>query len=282
MVASILVVFASMLTPQEPCVQETSAGPVRPASELSMEVNALQLLYDLQLTNAQLEKIKTWAGETAQKERLRKDREISKEFRAKLTELHKALAQAVDGEAIEKLVMEIEDLREKENPDVDDKVEISAAARKRTAEFMRVLQPKQVSALLTLDGEGIADPREKLAAALEDVRGLEGDEWKMQRDALASEMGRLVGGVDAKKYEQAHDATIVLLVKVRKLDLEDFQAHRKDLEKEAEKIAGNLGAIDFLRNYVEYQLAELLSNPRLAAAVRERLGNEGKEKRDLE
>src|SRR5262249_17698347 len=162
----------------------------------------------------------------------------SKEFRAKLTELHKALAQAVDADLIEKLVAEVEEMREKESPDVDDRVEVSAAARQRTAEFMRVLQPKQVAALLRLDGEEIPDPREKLAAALEEVRGLEGEEWKMQRDALAAEMGRLVGGIDAKKYEQAHDDTIVLLVKVRKLDLDDFQAQRKDLEKEAEKIVG--------------------------------------------
>lgn len=281
MVAIFLVTLAGLIQPLDTCSTGARKEPVKPVSELSLEVAALQLLYDLQVTNSQLEKLGEWAKESASKARPRKDTEVTMEFRTKLVELHKALSQAVDGESIEKFIAEVGELREQENPVLDDRVEITPAARKRTVDFARLLKPSQAAALYTLDGDTIDDPRDKLVEAIEDVRSLETEEWKATRDMIAGDIARLVAGIDGKRYDRVHDDVIVLLVKSRKLDMDEFQEQRKDLEKEALKLVGNLGGVDFLRNYLEYQLAELLSNPRLAAAVKERLATpEPKKKRE--
>ena len=52
---------------------------------------------------------------------------------------------------------------------------------------------------------------------------------------------------------------------------EDFKAQRKELEADATKLVGDLGTMDVLRRVVEHGVAELLSNPRLGAAVEARL-----------
>ncbi len=52
----------------------------------------------------------------------------------------------------------------------------------------------------------------------------------------------------------------------------EFKAQRDDLDKEARKVVGDVGPTDVIRHYMERALAELLSNPRLGAAVEARRG----------
>jgi hypothetical protein len=62
-----------------------------------------------------------------------------------------------------------------------------------------------------------------------------------------------------------------LLIQVRALTEEEFKAQRPELEKMARAIVGDLSPLDVLRHALVQDLAELLSNPRLAAAIDARL-----------
>ncbi len=57
----------------------------------------------------------------------------------------------------------------------------------------------------------------------------------------------------------------------RALKDEEFKAERPELEKMAGEIVGNLSPLDVLRHVLAQDLAELLSNPRLVAAIDARL-----------
>jgi hypothetical protein len=47
-----------------------------------------------------------------------------------------------------------------------------------------------------------------------------------------------------------------------------FAAHRKDFEKEVREIIGDVDNMTVIGNILEHGMAELLSNPRLEAAIR--------------
>ena len=57
----------------------------------------------------------------------------------------------------------------------------------------------------------------------------------------------------------------------RALKDDEFKKERPELEKTARQIVGEVGPLDVLRHAVERSLADLLSNPRLAAAIDARL-----------
>jgi hypothetical protein len=72
-------------------------------NNLSIEVNALQALHQLQLDSAQLEKLQKWAEESAAKDQQRKPAKASAAYRDKLATLRKALQGAKDGDLIASL-----------------------------------------------------------------------------------------------------------------------------------------------------------------------------------
>ena len=57
------------------------------------------------------------------------------------------------------------------------------------------------------------------------------------------------------------------LKKVRSLGAKDLDKQRGDLEKSARQIVSQVSPTFILHNVVEHGVAELLSNPRLTAAI---------------
>jgi hypothetical protein len=240
-------------------------------NDLSLEVSTLQTLHSLNLTEAQLRQLQTWARETVQKPRKRPAAKASKAYRAKLVELRAALLEASDGDRIDRLGEELEELRAAEKPVIDDNVDLTAAARKRAPEALRLLTVRQVIDYLEALDDDLNDPLERLLAALESIRGLKANEWKQRRDAIVDDIVWLAAGVDSKKTDKLTKEMTALLVRARGLGDADFKAKRPELEKAARKLLADLGPVDVLRNALEYSLAELLSNPRLPAVLAARL-----------
>jgi hypothetical protein len=112
-------------------------------SDLSLEVEALRTLYYIKATPEQMKMLQKLSGETVQKARERKGK-ASKEYQQALQELQDALVTAVEGDATDKLDEKLDKLQESENPDLDDDVEITAAARKHMPEILKSLQPGQI------------------------------------------------------------------------------------------------------------------------------------------
>jgi hypothetical protein len=241
-----------------------------------LEVSALQSLLQFQFDKAQLEKLQQLSVGTAPKEQKRKAGKASKEFRDKLTALRKALAEAKDEARIVKLSDELDALREKEKPTLDDDVETTEAARKRAVEVFPLLKPTQLAFYFASVAEEVADPFDRLTEALEEVREMTEEEWKEQRGEIAEEIGRLAVGMDPVKSKAMIDQVAALLLQARTLKKVEFQKQQADLKKAARKIIGNPSALEVLRHQVEMDLAALLSNPRLPQALRARLSANSK------
>lgn len=238
-------------------------------NDLSMEVAALQALYQFQLTPEQMKMLKQLAPETTGKPGARQAAKASEQYRKTLVELHGALVQPAKAERIHELEEKLAELAESEAPELDDFIELTEAACRRAPELLRQLTARQVAGYIAQ--YEFPDPLELLHEALDQVRPLVPKEWKQFREGLSSEVGRLVAGLDAERAGRVGDKVVQWLIQIRALTEEEFKAQRPDLERAARQIVGDVGPLDVLRHELEYALAELLSNPRLEAALAVRL-----------
>ena len=176
-------------------------------NSLSMEINALHALQQFQFDKEQLEKLQKWAADSPPKEQTRKPAKVSKEYREKMLALRKALQDPKDNDLIQKLSEELDTLHDKEKPTLDDRVESSEAARKRAVEAYQLLKPTQLGFYFGRIAENVVDPLDRLLDAIEDVRELNAEEWKEQRDEIAADVGRLAAGVDGSDHPRVSEAT---------------------------------------------------------------------------
>jgi hypothetical protein len=234
------------------------------ANLLNLEVTALQMLYHLQATPAQLKALANLADVTAQRPP-RNAVKVSDKYRKTLVALRDALAESND-ERIDELFEALDRLHEKEEPEFDE-VEITEAARKHAPALLRRFGPRQVAVYVAGVADEFPDLAEKLTEALEQSRKLKGKEWTDLRDDVAYQVGWLVGGVDSAGEAKVRDQVTALLDRAHKLEAKDFKAQKAALEKEAQTLAARAGPTQVIRHFMERTLAELLSNPRLLAAV---------------
>jgi hypothetical protein len=269
---------------QEPKNETKKETPV-PLSQLSLEVTALQTLRFLDVNESQLKSLRQLTKQTLSKAQLRQDGKGTDKFRRALLDLHRVLVANNDQRPINELNNKLELIREEEKPQLDDEVLITDEARRRAADAGRLLSAGQVVSYLGLVAEemdGPLDPRERLIEAIANVRDLTPEKWKESQDGIAFTLGRLSAGVDAQKAERIGKETVQLLTVVRGLSDAEFKSQKPELERKAQKIVGEIGPFEVVRNVVEYTLAELLSNPRLPQVIDARLKQEAAKKSDPE
>jgi len=250
--------------------QETKPDDTPDLNELTLEVNALQALHPLNLSDDQLKKLRALAKETAQKPGKRTPAAASKDYREKLQALRVALLEQ-DDDRIGQLNEDLDDLRENEKPTIDDNVEMTPAARKAAPAAVRLLTVRQVKDSLEALGDDLSDPLSGFLDALESVRGLRGKEWRERREELVDNTVRLAAGVDVGKAEKLTDKLTAVLSTAHELSDADFKAQRAKLEETVREAIGDLDSFQVMRNAMEYSLANLLSNPQLTAALNARL-----------
>lgn len=252
--------------PEKPADPEQSS-----ASELKLEVQALQALYRFQMTPAQMRFLATLTPRTAPAQKPREPGKVSDDYRQLLLDLRAALLDVNDEENIDSLEDKLDQLTEDEKPTLDNDVEMSLEARKRAPEVLRRLKPSQLARYLGYVEDDVADPRERLRDGLEQVRGAPADEWEAKCEEIAEEVGWLVVGVDVEKSGRVTQRAAGLLSKARGLSAEEYKKQRHELVREADRIVGDVGPVVVLEHTIEHALAELLSNPRLASALTARL-----------
>ncbi len=241
------------------------------ADELSLEVEALRLLYAFDFTADQRADIEKRAKETMEPARKRQTTKVSDDYLQALTELHDALADASDDDAIDAKEDALDEIEEKESPDLDDDVKLTDAARKQAGEVLHGLQASQLATFLEREGlDEAPDPKERLDKALTEVRGLKREEWKDRRDAIADEVAEALAGADAEKADKVSDRVVSLLSRVHAMSDKEFKGRTADLEKAADEIVGDIGPEQVVKNRAEHALAELLANPRLGEALKAR------------
>lgn len=238
-------------------------------TSVHFEVTALEAIHHLKLTRTQLEQLRRLAATTAPKTLPTRAVPVGDEFRKTLTDLRDALID--DNEArVSALTLGLDDLREKENPDFGE-VALTAAARKHTPEFLHALSARQVMEFLADFSEEFPDPRDKLEEAFEEIRALNGKEWEELRDETAGQVAWLIAGLDTAAESKLRPRVAALLARVHSMKDDEFAAKQQELTKQVEELVGKVGPLEVIRHFTERSLAELLSNPRLAAAVEARL-----------
>jgi hypothetical protein len=238
---------------------------------LSMEVAALQTLHEFRFTDDQLVALRKVAKETASEVGARQAGKASKEFQDTLAELREALIDGLDSERIDELQEQLDSLHESEQPELDDEVEVTEAARQRAPEIFRLLRARQVAVYVAIHDEEFDDPYTRVVETLGMARGLGDKEWKVLRESIAEEVGWMTAGLNTDKATRTGEQVVQLLIQARTLKDEEFKKQRPELEKMARKIIGDIGPLEVMRHGVEKALAELLSNPRLSAALDARL-----------
>jgi hypothetical protein len=231
---------------------------------LSLEVVALQTLQDLDLEPDQLKAVAKLAKGAAGEKPAAQTVKASAELGKALKDLRAALVKG-DDEKISDLQAKLDDLREKENVELPEKVAASPTARKRASQFMKLLTVRQLGGLI--GGLELVGPRDRLIQALEDVRGLPADQFKEVRDEAAAEVGWLAAGFDAKKAEDISKKASALLDEAYRLKDPDFNKQQPALEKKARSLIGTVDNMRVLTHILEHHLAEVLSNPALEKAL---------------
>ncbi len=232
---------------------------------LSMEVAAMEKLDALAITPRQLEMLAYWAPKTAERSRRRQPAKASPKFHKAIRDLHDALALKKDEDIIADREFEVAELRESEKPVLDDDFETTEAARNTAPDFYRLFKVSQLAALLgSLDR---ADPQDLVRHALRRSRQLKGREWHDARAEAVEEIAPLLAGLDQARTEALGRQIAQLLDQAHAMTKDEFEKHEPRLRQEARKIAGAVGPTQVLENRALLELARLLSNPGLAAAV---------------
>ena len=104
-------------------------------------------------------------------------------------------------------------------------------------------------------------------AAIDDAQVITGDDWTELRDSHAAHIAWSIAGADATKSAKTRTQITSLLSMAHEMKPDEFKKSLSELEKTAHKIVGGVDPLTVLRNTIEYHLANLLSNPKLIAAV---------------
>ena len=240
-------------------------------SELSLQVNALQTLYEFEFTPAQMQAVLKLVRQSAAKPAVLPGVQATDKYRQTLTQLRDALIDANDSDRISSLQEKLGDLDDSEDPKLDNDVEITAAARRLAPEALKLLKPRQVTSFLDANQDVYSDPLELLLKGLDQSQTLADDDWKALVRETVDEVGWLLGGLDRKKVRTVEQKVEQWLSQVRGLKEAEFKKRRADLEQAARQYVGLVPPTAVLHNIAERALAELLANPQSAAALEARL-----------
>jgi hypothetical protein len=249
--------------------QSLAADSKTSLTNLSLEVTALQTLHRFQLTPAQLEAIRKVARDTMSSES-RESGKGSSKLRQTFTDLRTALIRG-DQERIDTLHQKLDDLLDADDTDLDDEVVITAGARQRVNEVLSFLKPAQVGAFLNDPGEDLPDPLEKLLTALNGAGKLKDDEWKSLCEDTIKTVGWQLGGLEVERARVVEKRVESYLNHIRSLKESERKAQHTELEKSAQEFVARVPPTQILHHFTQRALAEMLSNPRLVAAVEARL-----------
>jgi hypothetical protein len=236
-----------------------------PLSQLVLDVAALESLDKLDLSTAQLQSLQLLARGAGGREE-RAAGQGPEELRAALLTMRQALVQGHD-EQVEALQDRVADLLDADGVQVDDGIELTAPARQRAPDALKLLKASQVAAYLSEYADDVADPLEELLDAMTESREAEQADYDVRRDQVADNIALATSGLDTEKDKQVSQTVSNWLDQVRALNRQEFEAKREALEQEARTLVGQVDPLQVIRHYLERDLAELLSNPRLTTVL---------------
>jgi hypothetical protein len=252
------------------------APDTKPAADdlnsLALEVAALKTMVSLEMTSTQMKALLALAKGTADPRQRDPATKAGAKLRQHLTLLQAALLEDQTN-GIKYLTEKVEALREQDkDEDIDDGVDITDAARAKAGDALLLVTTGQVMAHLGTQSDNYPDPVGRMLQTLEDGLGLDEKEWQSLRDDAAFEAAIQIAGLDKARAEKVQASAKKWLDSRHGLKSEELKAKQGQLEQEVQnEILKKVGPMILLRNVVLADIAELLSNPQLPAAIKDRL-----------
>jgi hypothetical protein len=194
-----------------------------------------------------------------------------------LTDLRAAFI--VNHEArIRELSDQLAEITKDEQPELDDAIEVTEQARNNTHRLLLYFDANRTVPYLAAYGKEFPDPFMLILSSIGSARNSKkpsADEWQELRDFVIKEVSWQVGGLSLKKQEQIGAQVADFLDMAYKLDDAELKKGGMPggkLKRPIEKIVNVADCCNIIRNVLEQDLAELLSNPRLRAARKARKG----------
>jgi hypothetical protein len=283
----------------------TISGPPLPGdlNDASLRLRALDTMYELDLSVDQLKALRQAATGAASTQH-RSAAKGSAKLVSVMRDFQAALLAGKDANQIDKLRTQMSDLTDDESVQIDDDVQITAAARSKAPEVLRQFTASQLAAWLASHADEVGDPVEMMMSTVEELRDQRTDA-AAEKEAAAGDAaiktsgGTTAGGTKTQaKEKDATDEDAATLVRVTAIDVadavagldeakakalagdvakwikttsemkdDDFTAQRKTLEAAAKTLTGNVHPMRVLNNWLERHVAELLANPQLPQAI---------------
>lgn len=237
---------------------------------LKREVDALETLYHLEPTKAQLNVLLGLAQKTAAKPPVATEASATAGYRQALLDLRTALTKD-DEEQVTALYQKLAEIEDATPVKIADEFEITDAAMKSAPAALKVFTAAQIVSYLTAMDSEVPDPVERILITFSEGEELKGEQWIALRDETAEEVAWLLHGFNADAAKGTTKAVVELLDRGHRLKPDDLKKEMDALEKAARKIAADVSPVTVLQHFMERELAELLSNPRAVAAIKARL-----------
>jgi hypothetical protein len=241
-------------------------------AELNQRLIAFEAIDAYQFTPAQLEALEKIAGDLKTPAVKVADPPASKElaaYRAALIELETAMEKGKMEEAqLEELKQKADALAEAAHYEYAAAPEPPEAARKAAAGFARLLRANQLASSISLFAEHVVDPVELARDAAEAKKAAKAaNQWPAVRDGAANELGYLLAGWDAAGAKAVAARVSAWLDANPEVDSPLPEAQRTAWDEAAAKMLGDFDSWLVLRRWTERDVARLLCNPQLSAAL---------------
>jgi hypothetical protein len=253
----------------KPAPRQAPPGPELPSdlNIASLRVHAIDTLYELDLSPAQMNMLRTVADGMSDDHK-RTAAVGNEKVTAAFADFNKALLARTDDQEIAKARNTLTELVTSDDVHLDDDVEPTSAARTKAPEISRKFTAGQIAAYLAAHADQIAGPVEKMMGVLTELHdGVNATDTVAQIKEAAEDIGRTVGGSDAKKTGAVTEQVSAWLKSHQDVTDEQLVAHHDELESAAEKVIGDVPPMEILGNWVDGETATLLSNPQLPEAV---------------
>jgi hypothetical protein len=237
---------------------------------LKREVDALESLYHLEPNAAQLAGLLALAEKSAARPPAAKTASASAEYRKTLQELRAALIKD-DEEKIAALYQKLAELEESNPPEIEDEFDLTDAAIKAAPAALKLMTAAQIVSYLAAMENEVPDPVDRILLTISEGEELTAEEWKSLREEASEEVAWLVHGFNAAAAKNAAKTVAALLDRGHALKGDALRKELPALDAAAKKLVGGAGPIVVLQHYMEREMAELLSNPRAAAAMKARI-----------
>jgi hypothetical protein len=279
-VARSLLAFAALivaaLQPRETLhADDTKAAPELKGAaatelvRLRREVDALETLYHLEPTEAQLNGLLALAAKTAAKPAAPAQARAGVDYIKTLRDARAALVRN-DEAQVSILYKKLAEIEEQEDAEIGEGFDLTDAALKAAPAALKLFTAAQVVSYLAAMENEVPDPVERIVLALNEGIDLAANEWKSLRDETAEEAACLIHGFHSEAVKGTVKEVTELLERGHRLKSSELEKEIDGLERAARKLAGDVGPAAVLQHYMEREMAEFLSNPEAVAALRAR------------